>query len=244
MKKTSRASTTHGQIYCCSLRLTRTFGAQFQFVTSSFVHIDFAYSLDITRCLHCIKLVLKLLAVRLAQMHQLVLFFLFKGAVSTNRSGPASDTVTPIQVRWLLDAVRHVKSQKQRPDRDRICRYIQQHHDVTSETVSLLLDAAVKNGILTTTITRGNTENLTYVITATPDQLANSATKTVQSVTKTVNSAAASKLSKDKTSSTNSTDTAAAETTVNMDNDDKKLLHNKSDISPFMVKAVKGRWCL
>lgn len=139
----------------------------------------------------------------------------------------APETVTPIQVGWLLDAVRHVKSQKQRPDRERICHYIQQHHDLTSETVSLLLDSAVKNGILTTTITRGNTEKLTYVITTSENTSRETSSKPASTV----------KIKVSATQNSANNDNAAPHAE---DSDDKKLLHNKSDISHYMVKAVKG----
>jgi len=101
--------------------------------------------------------------------------------------------------------VKHIKSQKQRPDRERICHFIQQSHDLTSETISLLLDSAVKDHILTTTITRGNTDKLTYVI--------------------------------QNPSLPTSLQPAGL---VASDADNKLLLHTKSDISPLMVKAVKG----
>lgn len=129
---------------------------------------------------------------------------------------PTQEKITSIQQQWLLDAVKHIKSQKQRPDRERICHFIQQSHDLTSETISLLLDSAVKDHILTTTITRGNTDKLTYVIQnpSLPTSLQPASnTKSVE---------------------VDSTGLVAS------DADNKLLLHTKSDISPLMVKAVKG----
>lgn len=140
--------------------------------------------------------------------------------------------VTKIQTGWLLDAVRHVKAQKQRPDKDRICHYIQQRHDVTTHTVSMLLDSAVRENILTTTITRGNTDKLTYVITS-PDAPGALTNKPKPSASSSSQSAA-----KPKTSAS-----TAVEVRPTSDNDNKKVvLHNKSDISLFMVKAVKGSY--
>lgn len=131
--------------------------------------------------------------------------------------------MTKIQTGWLLDAVRHIKAQKQRPDKDRIGNYIRQHHDLTAQTVSLLLDTAVKEQILTTTITRGNTDKLTYVITGAGGTTPKSVPASHSASKKTAVS------------------TSKAAPRVNSSADDKKtILHNKSDISLFMVQAVKG----
>lgn len=87
--------------------------------------------------------------------------------------------------------------------------------------MSLLLDSAVKAAILTTTITRGNTDKLTYVITGPGGPSA----QTVPTVTNDT-------AKRDKTSVA----------TSSASSDNKVLLHNKSDISSLMVKAVKGEY--
>ncbi|XP_067932169.1 histone acetyltransferase KAT6B-like isoform X1 [Watersipora subatra] len=141
---------------------------------------------------------------------------------SSTKSNPKL-SVTKIQTGWLLDAVRHIKAQKQRPDKDRIGNYIRQHHDLTAQTVSLLLDTAVKEQILTTTITRGNTDKLTYVITGAGGTTPKSVPASHSASKKTAVS------------------TSKAAPRVNSSADDKKtILHNKSDISLFMVQAVKA----
>lgn len=124
-----------------------------------------------------------------------------------------------VKKRWLLDAIKHIKHQKQRPDRERICNFVQQHNHVTAEEVSLLLDHCVSAGIMTTAITRGNTDKLTYIIT---DPDTGKPTCTMKSPYRSGGESEQEPL---------------------LSADDKRLLHNKSDISHLMVQAVKGLYC-
>lgn len=47
---------------------------------------------------------------------------------------------------WILDAIRKIRSQKQRPSVERICHAIRQHHNYHEDVVSEHLDYAVKEG--------------------------------------------------------------------------------------------------
>lgn len=119
-------------------------------------------------------------------------------------------------MKWLLDAVKHIKQQKQRPDRERICHYVQLHHEASPENVALLLDRAVKSGVMTTTVTRGNTDKLTYIVTN-HKRDANSSVK-----------------------SSLVTDSSDADLLDASSCDDRLVIHDKSDITSLMVDAVKG----
>ncbi|XP_044253768.1 histone acetyltransferase KAT6A isoform X1 [Tribolium madens] len=46
--------------------------------------------------------------------------------------------------RWILDAIRKIRSQKQRPSVERICHAIRQHHNYHEDVVAEHLEAAVK----------------------------------------------------------------------------------------------------
>lgn len=47
---------------------------------------------------------------------------------------------------WFLDAIRKIRSQKQRPSVERICHAIRQHHDFHEEEIAEHLEIAVKRG--------------------------------------------------------------------------------------------------
>ncbi|XP_063903929.1 histone acetyltransferase KAT6A isoform X2 [Zophobas morio] len=47
--------------------------------------------------------------------------------------------------RWILDAIRKIRSQKQRPSVERICHAIRQHHDYHEDVVAEHLEAAVRD---------------------------------------------------------------------------------------------------
>ncbi|XP_071650995.1 uncharacterized protein Enok isoform X3 [Temnothorax longispinosus] len=47
---------------------------------------------------------------------------------------------------WFLDAIRKIRSQKQRPSVERICHAIRQHHNFHEEEISEHLEVAVKRG--------------------------------------------------------------------------------------------------
>lgn len=47
---------------------------------------------------------------------------------------------------WFLDAIRKIRSQKQRPSVERICHAIRQHHNFHEEEIAEHLEVAVKRG--------------------------------------------------------------------------------------------------
>lgn len=47
---------------------------------------------------------------------------------------------------WFLDAIRKIRSQKQRPSVERICHAIRQHHNYHEEEIAEHLEVAVKRG--------------------------------------------------------------------------------------------------
>ncbi|XP_077299278.1 uncharacterized protein LOC143920320 [Arctopsyche grandis] len=47
---------------------------------------------------------------------------------------------------WILDAIRKIRSQKQRPSVERICHAIRQHHNYHEDVVSERLEGAVRDG--------------------------------------------------------------------------------------------------
>lgn len=57
--------------------------------------------------------------------------------------------------RWFLDAIRKIRSQKQRPSVERICHAIRQHHNFHEEVVSEHLEVAVKNGAILKVFNKG-----------------------------------------------------------------------------------------
>jgi len=59
----------------------------------------------------------------------------------------AADTRQKDLCQWLMDAIRKVRRQKQRPSIERICSVVQnQHEDVTAAEVSAELDFAIRSG--------------------------------------------------------------------------------------------------
>lgn len=57
--------------------------------------------------------------------------------------------------RWILDAIRKIRSQKQRPSVERICHAIRQHHNFHEEVVSEHLEVAVKEGTVLKVFNKG-----------------------------------------------------------------------------------------
>jgi histone acetyltransferase MYST4 len=47
---------------------------------------------------------------------------------------------------WILDAIKKIRSQKQRPSVERICHAIRQHHNFHEEEIAEHLEVAVKRG--------------------------------------------------------------------------------------------------
>lgn len=133
---------------------------------------------------------------------------------------------------WLLDAIKHIKQQKQRPDRERICHYVQQHQNVSPAEVALLLDKCVKCGLMTTAITRGNTDKLTYIV--------SSDSSYTQTVTKKGSSKAKPAVSNCTSNTVPANTPPPPPAPPQSEKDGKRIIHDKSDISPLMVTAVKG----
>lgn len=56
---------------------------------------------------------------------------------------------------WFLDAIRKIRSQKQRPSVERICHAIRQHHNYHEEEIAEHLEVAVKRGDVLKTFNKG-----------------------------------------------------------------------------------------
>lgn len=65
------------------------------------------------------------------------------------------DVSQDIWTRWILDAIRKIRSQKQRPSVERICHAIRQHHNYHEDLVSEHLEAAVKDGTVLKVFNKG-----------------------------------------------------------------------------------------
>lgn len=71
------------------------------------------------------------------------------------RDGKSEGKTNSTYMKWLLEAVRKVKSQKQRPSSDRICSAVRQTHKVSQESIVEQLELAVKDGALLKVFTKG-----------------------------------------------------------------------------------------
>lgn len=60
-----------------------------------------------------------------------------------------------VWAKWILDAIRKIRSQKQRPSVERICHAIKQHHNYHEEVVQEHLEAAVKEGAVLKVFNKG-----------------------------------------------------------------------------------------
>lgn len=57
--------------------------------------------------------------------------------------------------RWILAAIRKIRSQKQRPSVERICHAIKQHHNYHEDVVAEHLETAVKQGTVLKVYNKG-----------------------------------------------------------------------------------------
>lgn len=57
--------------------------------------------------------------------------------------------------RWILEAIRKIRSQKQRPSVERICHAIRQHHNYHEDVVSERLERAVREGAVLKVYNKG-----------------------------------------------------------------------------------------
>lgn len=65
------------------------------------------------------------------------------------------DVSQEIWSRWILDAIRKIRSQKQRPSVERICHAIRQHHNFHEDVVAEHLETAVKDGTVLKVFNKG-----------------------------------------------------------------------------------------
>lgn len=65
------------------------------------------------------------------------------------------DVSQTVWSRWILDAIRKIRSQKQRPSVERICHAIRQHHNYHEDVVAEHLEAAVKEGTVLKVFNKG-----------------------------------------------------------------------------------------
>lgn len=65
------------------------------------------------------------------------------------------DVSQTVWSRWILDAIRKIRSQKQRPSVERICHAIRQHHNYHEDVVAEHLEAAVKEGSVLKVFNKG-----------------------------------------------------------------------------------------
>lgn len=66
---------------------------------------------------------------------------------SSNSSSPTGDDVSPdVWCDWILEAIRKIRAQKQRPSIQRICQAIGSHHKYHEDIVARKLEAAVTAG--------------------------------------------------------------------------------------------------
>lgn len=56
---------------------------------------------------------------------------------------------------WILDAIRKIRSQKQRPSVERICHAIRQHHNYHEDVIAEHLEVAVKEGLVLKVFNKG-----------------------------------------------------------------------------------------
>lgn len=69
-----------------------------------------------------------------------------------------SDSATVDQniwTRWFLDAIRKIRSQKQRPSAERICHAIRQHHNYHEDVINEHLELSVKEGSVLKVFNKG-----------------------------------------------------------------------------------------
>lgn len=65
------------------------------------------------------------------------------------------DVSQEVWSKWILDAIRKIRSQKQRPSVERICHAIRQHHNYHEDVVAEHLEAAVKQGSVLKVFNKG-----------------------------------------------------------------------------------------
>ncbi|KAK9745484.1 linker histone H1 and H5 family [Popillia japonica] len=77
-----------------------------------------------------------------------------KGAVVCNMY-EQEEVPQTVWSRWILAAIRKIRSQKQRPSVERICHAIKQHHNYHEDVVAEHLETAVKQGTVLKVYNKG-----------------------------------------------------------------------------------------
>lgn len=74
---------------------------------------------------------------------------------SPARSGDTGCRANVTYTKWLLEAIRKIKQQKQRPSVDRICNAVRQIHKVSRESIVAQLELAVQDGCILKVFNKG-----------------------------------------------------------------------------------------
>ena len=69
--------------------------------------------------------------------------------------GIGGDLANPTYTKWLLEAIHKVKSQKQRPNDERICNAVRQIHKVSKDSLLEQLELAVRDGTILKVLNKG-----------------------------------------------------------------------------------------
>ena len=69
--------------------------------------------------------------------------------------GEESKHANPTYSKWLLDAIHKIRSQKQRPNVDRICHAVRQFHKVSNDSIVEQLELAVNDCLILKVISKG-----------------------------------------------------------------------------------------
>lgn len=75
--------------------------------------------------------------------------------INTSTSSTTSDVGTEVWREWILDGIRKIRSQKQRPSIQRICQAIGSHHKFHEDIVAGKLEEAVASGALIKVYNKG-----------------------------------------------------------------------------------------
>ena len=71
------------------------------------------------------------------------------------KEGEEQKLGNPTYSKWLLDAIHKIRSQKQRPNVDRICHAVRQFHKVSNDSIIEQLELAVRDGTILKVISKG-----------------------------------------------------------------------------------------
>ena len=71
------------------------------------------------------------------------------------KEGEESKLANPTYSKWILEAIRKIRSQKQRPNVDRICHAVRQFHKVSNDSIIEQLELAVRDGSILKVISKG-----------------------------------------------------------------------------------------